>query len=128
MGIEGIGGGKIIDIKELQGRGQARGAARSRASERTGEVSNDGKSAAGPAKAPTGDERARLLAAAKDSLNELPAVREDKVIEAKLRISTGYYDNETVRKEVLRSLLASILPAGTPADGAPPDGSEGAKE
>lgn len=67
-------------------------------------------------------DRERLLARLRADLEKLPEVRSDKVIEAKQRISSGYYDNDAVRREILRSILESIIPPhileDTPRDGA----------
>jgi hypothetical protein len=122
MGIDRVGSGKIVSIEVL--RRLAAGASGS--SRASGEK---------PAVPPLLDEsqqenllrrldeglrdasrlgsqeRERLLARLRADLEELPDVREDKVIEAKLRISSGYYNSDTVRREILRSVLESILPS-----------------
>ncbi len=54
--------------------------------------------------------RKELLARLRADIEKLPDVRPDRVIEAKLRISSGYYDNDEVRREILRSILESIIP------------------
>ncbi len=65
-------------------------------------------------------EREQLLARLRDDIDKLPDVRSDKVIEAKLRISSGYYDSDEVRREILRSILESIIPRHILED-TPPD-------
>ena len=37
-----------------------------------------------------------------------PEVRTDKVVEAKIRISTGFYDSEEVRLRILESMLGEL--------------------
>lgn len=51
------------------------------------------------------DERARLMAEMREALDDLPDVRMDKVIEARQRIATGFYDKERVRLDILTALL-----------------------
>lgn len=57
-------------------------------------------------------ERSALLEQYEQETRGLPDVRSDKVIEAKLRLSTGYYDSENVRREILRAVLADLLARG----------------
>jgi hypothetical protein len=96
MAIEGIRRGKIVSIEELR--------ARRRSTERTEQPD--------PARAETTAEadRDRLMKELRAAVDSLPDVRDEKVIEAKLRVSSGYYEREDVRREILRSLLASLLP------------------
>jgi hypothetical protein len=51
------------------------------------------------------DERARLMAEMREALDDLPDVRMDKVIEARQRIATGFYDKDRVRLDILTALL-----------------------
>jgi hypothetical protein len=51
------------------------------------------------------DERARLMTELREALDDLPDVRMDKVIEARQRIATGYYDKDRVRLDILTALI-----------------------
>jgi hypothetical protein len=89
MAIEGLGKEKIVPIETLR---QLRATRAAREAEKTSSASSS--QAAGP--------------------EDPAAVRRDKVLEAKQRITSGYYDRPEVRREILRSLLSSMLP---PASG-----------
>ena len=94
MGVEGVERGKIIPIEWLRALQSSK--------------PQDAKPAVTGADA---TDKASLLAEAKQGLEELPDVRQEKIDEAKLRISTGYYDRPEVKKEILRSVLQNLLPA-----------------
>ncbi len=138
MTVEGVGRGNVVPIELLRRNraqreqrqaaagpaadGQAgddSGSAAANASglDRTADVPHPDATAPSPAL-----ERARLLDRYRAETAGLPDVRRDKVIEAKLRISTGYYNRDDIRREVLRSVLEQLLPAQPPAEGpsAPP--------
>jgi hypothetical protein len=100
MGVEGLGSNRnIIPIETLR-------ANRAKSREQTARTA-DSTSQAQESEA---YDRDRLADELKSKLAELPDVRQDKVIEAKLRISSHYYDKEEVRREILRSVLQSLLP------------------
>lgn len=134
MAVEGIGAGKVVPIELL--RQQRAEAAREKvtaapqrpaASQKpaAGEREDQARRAREPrARVDSGNaartrepsapvDRAGLMAEIKSDLEELPDVRKDKVIEAKLRISTGYYDRPEVKKRILQSFLGSILGGGS---------------
>ena len=92
-GVEGVERGKIIPIEWLRALQSSK--------------PQDAKPAVTGADA---TDKASLLEEAKQELNELPDVRQEKIDEAKLRISTGYYDSPEVKKEILRSVLQNFLP------------------
>jgi hypothetical protein len=133
MAVEGIGRGNVIPIETLRRMHEARGkgdAAPPRPSGVDGEAGASRPPEEGSAvqradeggrlveaRPQTEDERARLIDRYKSETADLPEVRRDKVIEAKLRISTGYYNRDEVRREVLHSVLANLLPP--PAENAP---------
>jgi hypothetical protein len=119
MAVEGVGRGNIVPIEALRLQHAAR--EREKAALRTpgveaGDGANpvDGDAAeakrAAEARPRSAEERARLVDRFKSETADLPEVRRDKVIEAKVRISTGYYNRDEVRREVLRSVLANLLP------------------
>ena len=135
MAVEGIGRGNIVPIELLRRRHAARETGRgdgpprppgagagSGANPATGDAA-EAAAARAEARPRSAEERARLVDRFKSETADLPDVRRDKVIEAKLRISTGYYNRDEVRREVLRSVLANLLPpppaAGAPAEGWP---------
>jgi len=108
MAVEGIGEGKIVPIEVLRQR---------RAPRAGGAAPGAGPESAEGAERPdragktlSAGERRALMAELRAEMKDLPEVRRDKVIEAKLRISTGYYNREEVRREILRSLVSSFLP------------------
>ena len=111
MAVERIGNGKIVPIELLrQQRAEAAGGKKS------AQEAGRGRETASPASGRTTDsDRTRLMAEVKSDLDELPDVRRDKVIEAKLRISSGYYDRAEIRKQILQSVLGSILGPGPSA-------------
>jgi len=140
MGVEGIGGGKIVPIewlRALDGAKKPGGSRDARPNDGAAPVAaasgvrsiSPGESALDreasvtpPAAAASDDSRTReeLIEEVKADLEALPDVRREKVIEARLRISRGYYDREDVRREILRSVLADLLPRPVPT----PDGDE----
>lgn len=71
-------------------------------------------------RSPAASEQAELLHQYKEETRDLPEVRAEKVIEAKLRLSSGYYEREDVKREILRAVLANLQargeasPSGTP--------------
>jgi hypothetical protein len=143
MGIDGVGSGKVIPIEWLrrlhEGDAlQAKASPKPRTDASEGGMGSDDSI---PAASLSEAERARLISFLKEGLDSLPDVRRDKVIEAKLRISTGYYEREEIRREILRSVLQSLrartdaaapgatkerateTPSGHPADGPDSSGS-----
>ena len=131
MAVEGVGRGNIIPIETLRLQHAARERDAAAASLTTGSGAGDGASpiqgdaavAQGTAEARravearprSAEEQARLVDRFKSETADLPEVRRDKVIEAKVRISTGYYNSDEVRREVLRSVLANLLPPSSSA-------------
>jgi hypothetical protein len=109
MGIEGVGNGKVIPIEWLRALRCAAPADAPSPGRSGGAADSTGLREEETAADSVGG-RERLAAELARELEKLPDVRREKVLEAKLRISTGYYDREDVRREILRSLLASILP------------------
>jgi hypothetical protein len=111
MALEGIGRDKIVSIEQLR---QLRAAEAQKGKARpAGPAAEETQDAAAPAPSevrPSAEERDRIMRELKADMEELPDVRRDKVIEAKLRISTGYYNSDEIRREVLRSFLSSLLP------------------
>jgi hypothetical protein len=103
MAIEGIGKEKIVSIETLR---QLRATRAAREAEKTFPAASN--QAAGP--------------------EDAAAVRRDKVLEAKQRITSGYYDRPEVRREILRSFLSSMLPPPSgdtkPEQGADPGGTQ----
>jgi hypothetical protein len=123
MGIDGVGNGKVIPFARLQENHRAkpaetepdpRGGSDAAASEHAQTEGTGSFASLSP------EARERLLAELKDELNTLPDVRQDKVIEAKLRISTGYYEREEIRREILRSVLQSLRSRTDAPENAPP--------
>jgi hypothetical protein len=120
MAVDGIGRSKIIAIEQLrrmhaaraQEEASAPGAKRAGAADSTGPGTGEAAAAhrAAEARPQTEQEKARLVDQFKSETADLPDVRRDKVIEAKLRISSGYYNRDEIRKEILRSVLANIAP------------------
>lgn len=126
MAVERIGRSNIVPIELLRRLHAARGQGQAAASRASGADVGDGTNpvagdaadvqrAADAAPAAevgpqSAEERERLLDSFKSETADLPDVRRDKVIEAKIRISTGYYNRDEVRREVLRSVLANLLP------------------
>jgi hypothetical protein len=140
MAIEGVGRGNIVPIEALRLKHAARERGEAAALRTPGADVTDGANPvkgdateakraaeaqrATEARPRNAQERARLVDRFKSETADLPEVRRDKVIEAKVRISTGYYNRDEVRREVLRSILSNLLPppssAGPPRD-APPE-------
>jgi hypothetical protein len=113
MGVEGIGSRKIVSIEELRAWRAARARdALQHAPGEGGPAPEDGGEAADAAPVDPGAERARLLEEFRRATEHLPEVRREKVIEARLRVSTGYYDREDVRRAILRAVLRDLLPRG----------------
>ena len=102
MGIEGVGQAKIIPIEWL------RALAGTKAKDSPPAASDAG--AASPA--PT--DPSKLLEDYNRETSQLPEVRQDKIDEARLRISTGYYNRPEVKREILRSVLREFLPPTDP--------------
>jgi hypothetical protein len=140
MAVEGIGRGQIVPIELLRLRAAAQEQADGKTSRAPGSGGGDeakparGDAAetlraaeaqrAAEARPHSAEERARLVDRFKSDTADLPDVRRDKVIEAKLRISTGYYNRDEVRREVLRSVLANLLPSSPATGAAPADAAE----
>lgn len=146
MAVEGVGRGNIVPIETLRlnrvarERDEAAALRTPRAgvgdganpvngdvaeAQRAAEAQRSaGAQGAAEARPRSAEDRARLIDRFKSETADLPEVRRDKVIEAKVRISTGYYNRDEVRREVLRSILSNLLPppssAGPPRD-APPE-------
>ncbi len=134
MAVEGVGRGNIVPIETLRLQHAARERDEAAALRTPGAgvgnganlVNGDAAEAqrAAEARPRSAEERARLVDRFKSETADLPEVRRDKVIEAKVRISTGYYNRDEVRREVLRSVLANLLPpqssTGPPRE-APPE-------
>jgi hypothetical protein len=124
MSLEGIGRGKIVPIEWLQRVHRADEERTAKAETKASRsvpaepvAPNTVEKAADEASSLSRvEERDRLMADLKAELSNLPDVRKDKVIEAKLRISTGYYNQEEVRRQILRSLLDTL---GVGRDGTP---------
>ncbi len=115
MSVDGIGREKIVSIEMLRRLRAAAAAPDANGSATAGSSRAEGvPRGGGPLSA---QERRRLLTQFKSETAELPEVRSEKVIAAKLRLSTGYYNRPEVRRELLRSVLADLLP---PPHGAPP--------
>lgn len=74
------------------------------------------------------NDRAELLREMRAELAELPDVRADKVIEAKLRISSGHYDREESKLDLAKLLFRAMrrspapYPMGTTAVSPPEPG------
>jgi hypothetical protein len=119
MAVESAGRGNIIPIETLR----LKRAARERSEEAAlraldpgmanGANPENGHAAedqpAAEARPRSAEERARLVDRFKSETADLPEVRRDKVIEAKVRISTGYYNRDEIRREVLHSVLANLV-------------------
>ena len=60
------------------------------------------------------NERAELLREMRAELAELPDIRADKVIEAKLRISSGHYDREEWKQDLAKLLLRAMRRSPAP--------------
>jgi len=132
MAVENVGRGNIVPIETLRLKRVARerdeaAALRTPHAEAVDGVKpvngdmTDVQRAAGAqgaseARPRSAEDRARLVDRFKSETADLPEVRRDKVIEAKVRISTGYYNSDEVRREVLRSVLANILPPPSSAN------------
>lgn len=86
------GRSKIVPIESLRRRDEA------------------GRAGEAPAVPPPTAEpsRERLLEQWKAALADLPEVRREKVIDAKIRISTGYYESDEVRLQILESMLGAM--------------------
>ncbi len=127
MGVEGVGGadrGKIVSIGALRSRRAAAesagdpGAPPASEEPRTEDARSDAaKSDRSESERP---DPKKLMAAYREFAESLPEVRADKVIDAKLRISTGYYESDEVRRGVLRSILCALLPPSARPDEPPP--------
>ena len=107
MAIDGVRPDKIVSIEQLRRQRRPASSTGRREAE-----------AADP-KPLTPEDRNRLLMDLKAEWDGLPEVRDDKVIEAKLRISTGFYDQEEIRRRILRSVLDSLRraePGSAPSD------------
>lgn len=50
----------------------------------------------------------RVIEDLKRELEQLPDVREEKVIQAKLRMSTGFYGDDQVKLRVIESMLEAL--------------------
>jgi hypothetical protein len=131
MSVEGVGRGNIVPIEALRRMHAARESEKAANVRPPGPAGGDEAGTAAPdaaearlaaeARPRTEEERARLVDRFKNETADLPEVRRDKVIEAKLRISTGYYNRDEIRREVLRSILANLLPSPPPAGPSPAD-------
>lgn len=122
MGVEAIGRGKIVPIEWLRKVHEDRSAqAKGKVQEPAPPASPDPVEDASPDPllSLSPEDRLRILAEFKSELSDPPDVRPDKVIEAKLRISTGYYNRDEIRREVLRSLLESMGVPATPGEEGP---------
>jgi hypothetical protein len=131
MAVENVGRGNIVPIETLRLNRLARerdetAAVRTNRAEAVdgvnpvnGDVTEAQRAAgarrAAEARPRSAEDRARLVDRFKSETADLPEVRRDKVIEAKVRISTGYYNNDEVRRQVLRSVLANLLPPSSSA-------------
>lgn len=112
MAVQGVGGGKIVSIDSLRARQKARAAqvderaqaASASESPSDGAQVPDESVSLSPAAHRARDEQ-RLREEAKRLLDSLPEIRRDKVIEAKLRISTGHYGREEILAETMRRIL-----------------------
>jgi len=104
MGLDGVGRGKIIPIEWLRTLAQGKTAGPTASSGQTPPGAADPAAPTAPADDPA------LLSEIKQGLADLPDVRQEKVDEAKLRISSGYYNRPEIRKEILRSVLQDFLP------------------
>ena len=128
MAVEGVGRGNVVPIETLRLKHAARerdGAAGMRppgvsVGDGANPVNREAAEAqrGSEARPRSAEERSRLVDRFKAETADLPEVRRDKVIEAKVRISTGYYNRDEVRREVLRSILANLLPH--PSSASPP--------
>jgi hypothetical protein len=121
MAVEGIGRDNVVPIETLRRlhaeRVQAEASSRRpspvNGADENAAAARDAEEArrAAEARPRSAEEQARLVDRFKSETADLPEVRRDKVIEAKLRISTGYYNRDDVRREVLRSVLTNLLPS-----------------
>jgi hypothetical protein len=126
MALEGIGRGNVVSI-ELLRRLHAAQDLEKAANPRTPPTEAAGTEPSAGLGVRSAEERTRLLDTFKSETAGLPDVRRDKVIEAKVRISTGYYNRDEIRREVLRSVLANLLPSRPASEAtATPPGDEGA--
>jgi hypothetical protein len=126
MAVESVGRGNIVPIETLRlkraAREQSEEAARRALDSGMGNGANPvhgpaaGDQPAAEARPRSAEERARLIDRFKSETADLPEVRRDKVIEAKVRISTGYYNRAEIRREVLHSILASLVSPPPPVD------------
>ena len=129
MAVKSAGRGKIVPIETLRlkraAREQSEEAALRALDPGMGNDANpvDGHATGDPpaveARPRSAEERARLVDRFKSETAELPEVRRDKVIEAKVRISTGYYDRDEIRREVVHSVLENLVSPPPSADPPP---------
>ncbi len=133
MGIDqvGSGNGRIIPIEWLRIRSQLAAAKPGNAAEADSNTigPDDDRVAADASGGVNGSQQgpgsedspaarpdpAELLARYQTETSDLPDVRADKVIEAKLKISSGYYNSDAVRRQVILSVLKDLLPASPQA-------------
>lgn len=101
---------KVVSIEELRRLRNQRTSGRPEAPpegnvvpESTDELSADDRAVLDAEAA--AEERARIMAEMREALDDLPDVRMDKVIEARQRIATGFYDKDRVRLDILTALL-----------------------
>ncbi len=118
MSVPLVGGGKIVSIETLRQKALKRGQGASDAAKPT-----DREPEAPPATlelsplAQAELERDQSIARVRSDLAELPDVRSEKVIEARLRLSTGYYDKPEIRARIALSFLRESGGESTPSEG-----------
>jgi hypothetical protein len=129
MAIDSVGREKIVPIETLRRLRAARELGEEAAKRALGPgIPSDADPANGheaedrpgaEARPRNAEERARLFDRFKSETADLPEIRRDKVIEAKVRISTGYYNRDEVRRDVLHSILANLVSSPPSADPPP---------
>lgn len=107
MAVPRIGGGKIVSIDTL--RAQAKEKRSAQGAEPTSSVNEEAATLELSPEARALLDREQTIARLKSDLVDLPDVRAEKVIEARIRLSTGFYDRPEVRAEVARAFLRENL-------------------
>lgn len=113
MSVPQVGGGKIVSIETLRRRAES--ARTTPATPHEPEAPPATLELSPEAQAEL--ERDQSIARVRSELETISDVRDEKVIEARLRLSTGYYDRPEIRAQIARSFLRE-----SGADANPPAG------
>lgn len=116
MGVNQVGNGKIVSIDTLRSRAAAqrrlaeagRESAQPHGPDAESQGAHDTLQLSDQAKALL--DREQMMAGLRSELKDLPDVRVDKVIEARLRLTSGYYDRPEVKEEIARAFLSDFRP------------------